>query len=215
MVMRNVTTEQREKTIKLLFEDLPTYRRRDRKFYEASSMQSSVYYVLGSPPYKKRKDLVACGWHPRLTSRLILLPKYLVYLTEWTPEKAENTKKITLGSFVKEVTVGTITEMAADFTWGATELLGMIGSAVIPKKALALLGKKPEEMLVNPWSLIIPLADIRQYEIAKAGFFVHYLYLKIEHRFEGPLNVGITYHSGGAHTRAEGLYRKLKKILPV
>jgi len=196
----------REKTINLFLGDLKNYQKRDRKFYETNGINAPIYYTLGKPPYTKKSTVY--GHHPRLESRLILFPDYLVLLTEWTPEKAEVTKKMSAGSFLKEMA----SEGISDLTWGASDLVSAVASKVVPSESMKLLGKKPEEMLINPWSLIIPLADVVHYEIQKASFFIHYLYLHVNHRYEGELHVGVTYHSSWAHVRAEGLYKKLKKL---
>jgi hypothetical protein len=197
----------REKTINMFLGDLKNYRKRDRKFYETSALNKPVIYTLGKPPYTNKST--AYGYHPRLDSRLILFPDYLVLLTEWTPEKTESTSQMSAGSFLK----GMASEGLSELTWGASDLVSAVARKVVPSESMKLLGKHPEEMLPNPWSLIIPLADVFHIEIQKASFFLHYLYLHINHRFEGELHVGVSYRSNSVHTRAEGLYRKLKKLM--
>lgn len=200
---RNVTQEQREQTLALFLNDLGNYTKKDRKFSQKSSMQDPMFYVLGAPPYPKGTPIA--GQHPRLESRLILLTGYLLFLTQWSPEKAAETKKVTAGSFLKAMA----TEGASRLTFGVSDIVVGVGRAV----AKELLGKDAEEMLANPWSLIIPLKDITSYELFKANFFTHYLHMQVNHRFEGPFEVSMTYHSGGAHSRADSLYKDLKKLM--
>ncbi len=207
MAERNLTFEQREKTLELFLEDLQGYKKKNRKFNETSGMQSPMWYVFGVPPYAKKMTMY--GSHPRLESRLILFSDYLLFLTEWDPEKATKTKRMTAGSFLKEFASEGISEL----TWGVSDILGTVVNAVVPSESMSLLGKKPEEMLSNPWSLIIPLDDIVKCELLKVSFTTHYLYLHAKHRFEGDLDIGITYHSGGIHSRADGLYKKMQKQL--
>jgi len=212
--------EQRKMTIEMLLGDLSNYRKRDRKFFEKSGSQDPMWYLLSSPPYPakfkdfkelgQREDpLLFCGNHPRLESRLILFPNYLMFLTEWTPEKAQATKKMTLGSFTKDV----LSEGFSELTWGVSDIVGWAASKAVPQQAMKLLGKGAEEMMLNPWSRIVPLEDIADFTLEKSSFFYHYLYLHVNHRYEGEMDLGLTYHLSGLHWRADDLYKKLSKLI--
>jgi hypothetical protein len=208
---RPITNLQRNRTLELFLGDLKGYEKKDRKFYKTNGIKDPVWYVRGIPPYSA--TTTPYGNNPNLETRLILFSDYLVFLTEWTPQRAAAKKGVTAGTFVKEFTTEFVSEVVSDVTWGASELATAAITSYFPSKSIALLGKKPEEMLVNPWSLIIPLGDIVHCELLTVNFILHYLYLYVDHRFEGDFDIGISYHSDGIHSRADGLYKKIKRLL--
>ena len=206
MIESTITKEQRAQTLKLMFGKVADYSRKDRKFIHEGKLNEVIWYVLGSPPYDKKAEKYGFGKY--FKQRLLLFSDFLVFLTAWDPESQLDGKDKRKG-FGKYM----VGALLSDATLGISDMLGGLSRDIKQGKGLALLGKDAEEMLVNPWSLIIPTEDIVSFNYVKTSFTLHYLYLHVNHRFEGQMNLGITYHSGGVHHRATRLYKKMKKIL--
>jgi hypothetical protein len=174
--------EQRALVVNEFLETISHYTKENLiQSFMATYKYPAIYY-LDHPSNLNRKSL-RVGQGPQHDSRALLFTDYFVFITKWADDPQK--RKSYLAWFAKALTVGTLADYLGDVSYGITELLTAIGNKFLSSGKL--LGKQPLPELMNPWSLIIPLRDIKVCENVKFGFLNlgEVLHISADIRHEG------------------------------